>query len=340
MAPARHLIVKLVAPFFVERFGVMRWSILTPDDSAHWDGQALHFGSGVPRESAPHADELEDLWRTYYGAVFNPARVNLKATRAEMPVRYWDTLPETRIIPSLLAEAPARVTGMMALQQQARSAKLFVPQRYTLPDLKAAAVRCTGCDLYRCATQTVFGHGPIDARIMLVGEQPGDQEDLTGKPFIGSAGEVLTRALAEVGLNREQLYLTNAVKHFKFILEGKRRKHQAPRYSEVVACRPWLEAELATIRPAIVVCLGATAAKSLLGAQFQLLKHRSTFFRTPWASKVTATLHPSAVLRVPDKQAKTNLYGMLVQDLAMVAAVQCDVNTPSIPDHPSSTTPA
>jgi DNA polymerase len=327
-----NFIVKLVAPFFVERFRLMRWSILTPDDSAHWDGHALRFSSGVPRDQAPHADELEELWQTYYGAVFNPARVNLKETRAEMPVRYWGTLPETKLISRLLAEAPKRVERMVSLQQQAPSAKSFVPERYTLTELRDAASRCTGCDLYRCATQTVFGRGRADARIVLVGEQPGDQEDLFGEPFVGPAGGVLNRALAEVGLNREALYLTNAVKHFKFMPEGKRRKHQAPRYSEVVACRPWLEAELATIRPAIVVCLGATAAKSLLGAQFQLLKQRSAFFQTPWAPKVMATIHPSAVLRGRDDRAQTNLYGMLVQDLTLVAGAQRDMIMPSAPN--------
>ena len=202
-----HLIVKLVAPFFVERFRAMRWSILTPDCSVHWDTQELCFSEGAPRHHAPEHDELEDLWRTYYGAVFNPARVNLTAMRASMPLRFWDTLPETRVVAQLLSEAPQAVERMVQLQQQANSAKSFLPADMSIPYLRDAASRCRGCDLYRCASQTVFGQGPVDARVVLIGEQPGDVEDLQGLPFVGPAGGILDRALAEAGLSRNTLYL-------------------------------------------------------------------------------------------------------------------------------------
>src|SRR5437660_1487661 len=169
------------------------------------------------------------------------------------------------------------------------------------------------------ATQMVFGQGPPDARVVLLGEQPGDQEDLRGAPFVGPAGEVLDRALAEAGLARERLYVTNAVKHFKFVARGKRRIHQTPRAPELGACRPWLEAELAVIHPGIVVCLGATAARAVLGPEFRLMRERGRFVATRWAALTIATLHPSAVLRGEDAAAQERLYQLLVEDLRAVA---------------------
>jgi uracil-DNA glycosylase family protein len=196
----------------------------------------------------------------------------------------------------------------------------FVPIGVGLAELAAAAARCTGCDLYRHASRTVFGQGPADARVVLVGEQPGDQEDLRGAPFVGPAGEVLDRALGEAGLDRTRLYVTNAVKHFKFVARGKRRIHQTPQAVEIAACRPWLEAEIAVIRPAVLVCLGATAARALLGPGFRLLRERGRFFPTRWAPRTLATLHPSAVLRGDDEAAQARLYAMLLEDLRLVAA--------------------
>jgi uracil-DNA glycosylase len=217
-------------------------------------------------------------------------------------------------------EASQRQTSKQeAASPEAMSAAPFVPAGAELEQLKAAAARCTGCDLHRHATQTVFGQGSRHARIVLIGEQPGDQEDRQGAPFVGPAGEVLDRALAEVGLERQELYVTNAVKHFKFVDTGKRRIHQTPRPAEVAACLPWIEAELAAINPDVVVCLGATAARALLGADFRLLKERGRFFSTRWAPKTIATLHPSAVLRGEDEAAQARLYGMLLEDLRLVA---------------------
>jgi len=205
------------------------------------------------------------------------------------------------------------------LTPEGEGAAPLVPAGAGLAELRAAAARCTGCDLYRHATQTVFGRGPDDARIALVGEQPGDQEDRQGAPFVGPAGEVLDRALAEVGLERERLYVTNAVKHFKFEERGKRRIHQTPRANELAACRPWLDAELAAINPEILVCLGATAARAFFGAGFRIMKDRGQFAATRWAPKTIATLHPSAVLRGEDAAQEAKLYEMLVEDLRKVA---------------------
>ena len=205
------------------------------------------------------------------------------------------------------------------MAEKPSSAAPFVPASTSLKTLEAAAEKCRGCDLYKAATQVVFGAGPKRAGIMLVGEQPGDQEDRQGEPFVGPAGALLDKALADSGIPRDQVFLTNAVKHFKWEPRGKRRIHKKPRASEVKACRPWLEAELRAVQPAIVVCLGATAAQSMLGASFKLMKQRGQIVSSPIAPRVVATIHPSAVLRAPDAEGRRAAYEMLVADLKAVA---------------------
>jgi uracil-DNA glycosylase len=206
-----------------------------------------------------------------------------------------------------------------AEKPEGEGAAPFVPAGAGLRELSAAAAHCTGCDLYRHATQTVFGRGSADARIVVVGEQPGDQEDRQGAPFVGPAGEVLDRALAEAGLDRERIYVTNAVKHFKFESRGKRRIHQTPRATELNACRPWLEAELQLLKPDVLVCLGATAARAIFGDLFRITRDRGQFAPTRWAPRTIATFHPSAVLRGEDDAQKAQLYAMLLEDLRKVA---------------------
>jgi DNA polymerase len=198
-------------------------------------------------------------------------------------------------------------------------AETFIPERPTLAALARAAQACTACDLYKHATQAVIGEGPPHARAFLVGEVPGDQEDLQGRPFVGPAGRLLDEALAAAGIPRSEVFLTNAVKHFKFELRGKRRLHQKPTLTEVRACRPWLEAELAVVQPEGIVCLGATAAQSFLGPKFRITKDRGRFFDTPLAEWLMATLHPSAVLRMPDEAARRAARDQLVADLERVA---------------------
>jgi len=195
------------------------------------------------------------------------------------------------------------------------------PTGANLDGLREAACSCKGCDLYRDAIQTVFGEGNPKASLMMVGEQPGDQEDRAGEPFVGPAGRLLDKALAEAGIDRQEVYVTNAVKHFKFkpAERGKRRIHQKPNRTEVVACKPWLLAELAEVRPDLVVCLGATAAQSLLGRSFKLTQHRGEVLDLPdSAAKVTATVHPSAVLRAPDRDVA---YAAFVEDLKSACTV-------------------
>jgi uracil-DNA glycosylase family protein len=198
----------------------------------------------------------------------------------------------------------------------------FVPATSDVSELALAAASCRGCDLYRDATQTVFGKGPSTARAVLVGEQPGDQEDLQGAPFVGPAGAVLDRALAEAGLPRADVYVTNAVKHFKFVRTPKRRLHQTPNSAEIGACRPWLLAELAILEPRVLVCLGASASKALLGDSFRITRDRGRFLEagSAYAPRVLATYHPSAVLRAEDPAGEKRIYDLLVSDLRLAAS--------------------
>jgi probable DNA metabolism protein len=300
-----HRVLPLVAPFFSRRFPAMHWTVLTPDESVTWDLHKLTYGPGVPESEAPQTDALEDLWRAYYGAIFNPARIKLKTMKREMPVRHWETLPETRIIPELLADAPRRVAEMIAHASSGpRSAADFLPppENGSPPDLAtlaAAAMQCRGCELHARATQTVFGVGSRTARLVLVGEQPGDQEDLAGRPFIGPAGAVLDEALAAAGIARDDIYLTNAVKHFHWEPQGNRRLHKKPPPRAVAACRPWLEAEFALLQPEVLVCLGATAAQSVLGRDARLQRPRGEIFATSSSPRTMITWHPAAILRAP-----------------------------------------
>jgi uracil-DNA glycosylase len=198
-------------------------------------------------------------------------------------------------------------------------ARRFLPKRPTLASLRRAAAACTGCDLYRDATQTVFGAGPAKARLMLVGEQPGDAEDRAGLPFVGPAGRLLDRALAEAGIDRGLVYVTNAVKHFKWVQRGKRRLHSKPGSREIAACHPWLDAEIAALKPAVIVALGATAAKALLGNSFRVTRQRGEPVASALAPHVLATVHPSSLLRAPDPATREAEYARFLADLRVVA---------------------
>ncbi|SRR6266571_2505618 len=202
---------------------------------------------------------------------------------------------------------------------QRSSAHDLIPDRPSIPKLADASAGCRACDLYEGATQTVFGEGPSSAEIMLVGEQPGDREDIEGHPFVGPAGRLLDRALDEAGIERGHVYITNVVKHFRFEPRGKRRIHKKPNAEQIGACRPWLEAELAVVRPKVVVCLGATAAQALIGRQFRVTQHRGQFVDTPLEPLVTATVHPSSILRAPDDRSRHAEMESFVRDLRTVA---------------------
>ena len=317
---SEHRVLKMTAPFFTRRFGIMKWSILTQFDTAFWDGQQLTFGPGVTRDAAPKDDELEELWRTYYANIFNPARIKLKAMHKEMPRRYWSTMPETQLIPELLADAPRRAAAMVEQHSERfAGAAAFLPQTIALPQLREAARTCRGCDLCEVATQTVFGEGPADASIAFVGEQPGDSEDRAGRPFVGPAGQVFVEGLAAVGLSRDDVYVSNAVKHFSFELRGKKRIHAKPNARQIQACRPWIEAELRIVKPQVLVLLGSTAAQSLIGRQFKITRDRGKPFKSQWSPWTIATFHPSALLRIPEEAMRLQARADFVADLRLAA---------------------
>jgi DNA polymerase len=195
----------------------------------------------------------------------------------------------------------------------------LIPPRPTLPALREAAAGCRACDLWRRGTQTVFGEGPRTAEAMFVGEQPGNDEDLAGRPFVGPAGKLFDRALEAAGIARDRTYVTNVVKHFKWEPRGKRRIHARPNALEITACYPWLEAEIAVVKPQVLVCLGATAAQALLGRSFRVSKQRGQLLDSPLAPRVTATVHPSSILRAPDDEARRREMELFVEDLRRVA---------------------
>ena len=324
-----HRIVDLVAPFFMRRFAGMRWAILTPYRRVLWDGEALHFGEGARFDEAPAADAHETLWQAYYANIFNPARLNPRMMRQEMPVKYWRHLPETHALPDMIRTAGQRVREMAERDAQparkpamvaraSKQAAALDAQRHGIAALRTQASACRACPLWEPATGTVFGEGPEDARVMVVGEQPGDQEDLMGRPFIGPAGQLFDRALAELGLDRRDWYVTNAVKHFKFQRRGKHRLHERASPAEQRACRPWLQRERAAISPASIVCLGATAAEAVLGRRVALLEERGRWHASDDGTPALVTVHPAWVLRQRDAEAKRAAYRGFVDDLAQL----------------------
>jgi uracil-DNA glycosylase family protein len=315
-----------------ERFAGMRWSILTPDASTHWDLRSLSFSPGARRADVPSDDALEAYWRTYYSSIFNPARLNTAAMRVQMPVKYWKNLPEATLIRPLTSAAGQRVEGMMkappsnpplaARPSRAQSPAHEVHKEKVMPladlaRIKQEAADCRRCPLWEPATQTVFGEGPADAALMLVGEQPGDKEDVAGRPFVGPAGAVLDRALADAGIERERVYVSNAVKHFKFLIRSTRRLHQKPSVFEIDTCRYWLDAEIEAVAPRVIVAMGATAGRGVFARDVKIGRERGRIVELRQGQRGLVTVHPSYLLRLPDEEAKEREYARFVADLKL-----------------------
>ncbi|ERJ18169.1 uracil-DNA glycosylase protein [Salinisphaera shabanensis E1L3A] len=329
-----HFIVEYVSGFFKRRFANMRWSILTPVGCAHWEGQGeVWFSPATDKSAAPEGDRLEAAWQTYYRSIFNPARVKIRAMQSEMPQKYWKNMPEAHLIPLMLRDADRRVQAMEANRKDNdllrcgprpaspdddNAAAVEASAPASLERLALQATTCRNCPLWQPATQTVFGEGPANARVMIVGEQPGDREDLAGRPFVGPAGQLLDRALAAAGLVRERLYLTNTVKHFKFSPRGKTRLHATPSETEVMACRPWLDAEIGLVAPELVICLGATAGRALLGADVRVTRDRGRLIDHN-DRRYLLTAHPAYLLRRGSAAANAGEYERFVEDLARAA---------------------
>jgi uracil-DNA glycosylase len=321
-----HFTLRRAVPFFVDRFASMDWLIATPIGTAAWSQGQLVFGPPAPKPPNESDAVLDDLWSTYYRTTFNPARMRLDAMVKEMPRHYWPNMPETSLIPAMIAEAEARVADMsdrapdqaplFAGKIAARGRPAMEVPDIPLEELRAEVSACRRCPLHGAATQSVFGEGPHDAGVMFVGEQPGDQEDLAGRPFVGPAGQLFDRAIAESGLDRAALYVTNAVKHFKYEPRGKRRIHKKPNAGEVAACRWWLEREIATVKPRLVVALGGTAAGALAHRAVSVTRERGpmAFGKQPGF----VTVHPSFLLRLPDEDSKAAEYARFVADLRRI----------------------
>lgn len=337
-----HHIEEAEADFFVRRFASLRWTIVTPRRTVAWDGQSLSFAPGGRRADVPPDDAVEPLWRAYYGAIFNPARMKPGAMRAEMPRKYWRNMPETFEIPRLMADAPRRVAAMVA---QGGSAPNPQPQK----PVHLAAPACVAGDMDLLdtnrdpamalaalrdellgrndlpdwasrATQPVFGEGRPGARLLFVGEQPGDEEDIQGRPFVGPAGRLFNRALAEAAVPRDEAYVTNAVKHFKFTPTGKRRLHQSPDAGDITYYRPFLLREVGLVGPKLVVALGASALLALTGKKLPVMKSRGTVVTGLEGHPVFGTVHPSYLLRIPDQEGQAREYARFVEDLRAAAA--------------------
>jgi probable DNA metabolism protein len=323
-----HPIVEAAAPFFARRFGDMDWIIATPTLTARFENGTLRYD--VTRSTArPPKAPTDDLWRAYFANIFNPARLMVSAMTSEMPRKYWKNLPEAELIPDLIRTAPARARAMQdALPSipPARAAKLR-PERIPVPStddvsldtMKQALDACRRCPIGHCATQGVAGEGPASARLMIVGEQPGDQEDLAGRPFVGPAGQLFDRSAAKAGIDRRQVYVTNAVKHFKFTPRGKRRLHQRPDAGEVSHCKWWLDIERRLVRPTLTVAMGATAALALTGSGASITRRRGQIERLADGTPLLVTVHPSYLLRLPDAAQRTDAEAAFVEDLKLAA---------------------
>ncbi len=304
-----HHIVELTGPFFANRFADMDWVISTPKANAIFAGGQLSYAEPDGERHVVN-DTTEDLWRTYYSNIFNPARLKVKAMQSEMPRKYWKNLPEAALIPYLIAGAAHRVQKMrdqMPSMPSVHLDKFKAPaverpsatdnKFDTIEQLRSAAGSCKGCALHCHATQTVFGEGSDNASVMFVGEQPGDQEDISGKPFVGTAGQIFDDALTAARFDRSGIYITNAVKHFKFSPRGKRRIHERPNRSEIQHCKWWLDKELDLIQPKIVVAMGATAMFALTGRNDSIKTIRGMMHSSAQGLKIWPTYHPSAILR-------------------------------------------
>lgn len=317
-----HHIVRANAGFFVRRFANMQWSILTPRGCLHWNGQVVEEGPPAERSDSLSGDPMEDLWRKYYASIFNPARLKVGAMLKEMPKKYWKNMPEASLIPELVAGAQSRESQMVNA-----GAPSFDERPETLTAVEKAISICRKCPIGEQDNHAVMGEGPQDAPLMIVGEQPGDQEDQGGRPFIGPAGQLLDRHLQQVGIDRSAAYLTNTVKHFKYVQRGKRRIHQSPNAKEIDTCRWWVEAERAIVKPKLVLAMGASAARGMLGKTVSITRARGKPMLLEDGSELWITAHPSYLLRLEGEARKVQ-EELFDADLVAVACRLAEFQSP------------
>ncbi|RYZ09300.1 MAG: DUF4130 domain-containing protein [Alphaproteobacteria bacterium] len=323
-----HYIIEETATFFVDRFTSIDWAIITPKGSIWWDRKDLAIGPPGTRADAPEADAFEIGWRTYYESTFNPARTNLNQMRQHMPKKYWKNLPETQAIPALIQAAASRVDQMIeqepAMPVRRNPAKAVAAMAEqgpaTLAELNKIITRSD--PFVEGSDKAVLGEGPMKPAIAFVGEQPGDQEDLQGRPFVGPAGQLFDRALEQAGIDRHKAYVTNAVKHFKYVQRGKRRLHQSPTAGEIKHYRWWLQKELEFVQPKFVVALGASAAQALEGRALTIRDNRGPHrFAAMDEQSGYITVHPSSLLRQQTPEDREREYAAFVEDLKRIHAM-------------------
>ena len=332
----QHFIIAEAIPFFCRRFSDMDWQILTPKGSAFYFNKRLFFGEPIFKKPQ-NKDEIEELWKTYFASIFNPARLKVKTMQSHMPKKYWSNLPEAEIIDSLIGDAETRIEtmeGQPVLQPplfhsrlSEKHAQNSVQTNFrsgTIPetsDILNNSIRsCKRCPLHCSATQAVCGEGPENASLMIVGEQPGDREDLVGRPFVGPAGQVFDRAARRVGLKREEVYITNAVKHFKYELKGRKRLHKRADRSEVEHCRWWLMKEIDIVKPKLIVAMGKTALFSLTDLNEPLSGLVGKVIETEEKIPVLVTFHPSYLLRIKSEELKKQETARFEQSLQLAKA--------------------
>ena len=332
-----HDVLPQVARHFASRMGRVTWMIATPEASVMWDGVTLHSTGPLMRGPEDIDDAGEALWLTYYRSIFNPARLNADLMHGHIPSRFWKNLPEGAVVPDMVSQASvgARRVGQTRSVGQRSGTSIPITPEKAQPERDAPSTldQCRRCDLWKNATQAVPGVGPSalggthagmhagaaaqskQARIMLVGEQPGDQEDLAGLPFVGPAGNLLDRAMREAQVERQAIYLTNAVKHFKWEPRGKRRIHKTPAQREIEACSYWLDSEIEEVAPKVIVALGSTALKAVTGDAHATLKDvlgKPFMHGDQW---IVVVYHPSYILRVPGEDAKAEAFAVMVEGL-------------------------
>ncbi len=330
-----HYVIELGAGFFVRRLANVRFTIASPYVTVVWDRAKLTAIPGGAPDGLPAEDSAEDDWRAYFRNIFNPARLNPRLMKQHMAPQYWKNLPEAETIPSLVAEAQGRTAAMVEAAPTAPSARAMRaavrvqrnepvdggPPATNLAEVNAGVQVCRRCDLWRDATQGVPGEGPRSAPLMFVGEQPGDMEDLAGRPFVGPAGKLFDRALQQAGVPREETYVTNSVKHFKHELRGKRRIHAKPNTTEITACNWWLGQERRIVKPRVVVALGATASLAVFRKALAVTRNRGVVGELDDGAVGFLTVHPSFLLRLPDEDSKAREFDLFVRDLAAAHAL-------------------
>lgn len=324
-----HYSVEAAAPFFIDRFASLDWTILTPKGSVWWDRKELAVGPPGKRADAPETDASELGWLTYFESTFNPARTSMNETRRQMAKKYWRNLPETQAIPALVRNARSRVDGRLGQEVLMTSRKrppvkaveaLVDRGPKTLEQLNDIISRSE--PFVEGSQKAVLGEGPLHPSLAFVGEQPGDQEDLQGRPFVGPAGQLFDRALEEAGIERSAAYITNAVKHFKFVKRGKRRIHQSPTAGEIRRYKWWLDRELGFVQPKLIVTLGASAAHAVGGKAVTITRERGPHeFDVMKGKPGYITVHPSYLLRIPDEEERRQAYRDFVIDLKRAKAI-------------------